>query len=148
MPGAQQDPFLSPWFAIDFQGAAVGAFKECAGLGSEHAVVDHKASDPQGAPIMKKIPGNMKYTDVTLKRGMTDSMDIWKWRQMVEEGKVSEARKNGSIVLYSAAGAEIARWNLVNAWPSKITGPSVNAGSDEVAVEELTIVHEGYERVK
>jgi phage tail-like protein len=41
----------------------------------------------------------------------------------------------------------VAKWNFVNAWPSRITGPSVNAGENGVAIEELEITHEGYERV-
>jgi phage tail-like protein len=49
--------------------------------------------------------------------------------------------------MYSQDGTEVARWNFVNAWPSKLTGPSANAGNNEVAIEELEITHEGYERV-
>lgn len=150
MPGGQgaKDPFLSPWFAVEFQGKVTGAFKECSGLGSENEVVEEKASDSKGKPVVKKIPGNLKWNNITLKQGITDDLDMWKWRKLVEEGKVSEARKNGSLVLYSHDGKEIARWNFINAWPSKINGPSINAGSNEIAVEELELAHEGYERVK
>ncbi len=97
---------------------------------------------------MKKIPGRMKWGDITLKRGMTDDMDMWKWRQLVEEGKIDEARKNGSIVMFDQKGSEVARWDLINAWPSKISGPTANAGSNEIAIEELTVCHESYKRVK
>jgi len=47
----------------------------------------------------------MKWGDVTLKRGITKSMDIWDWRQKVEEGKGGDARRNGSIIMY-AQGTE------------------------------------------
>jgi phage tail-like protein len=141
------DPFLSPWFAVEFQGQVTGAFRECSGLGSENEIVEHKAASKDGRHVVKKIPGNLKWTNITLKQGITDDMDMWKWRKMIEEGKVEQARKNGSIVLFSHAGVELARWNFVNAWPSKINGPSVNATSNEVAIEELEISHEGYERV-
>lgn len=142
------DSFLGVWFAIEFQGQVTGAFRECSGLGSENEVVESKESSMDGRPVVKKIPGNLKWGNITLKQGITDDMDMWKWRKMVEDGKVVEARKNGSIVLFSHAGVEIARWNFVNAWPSKINGPSVNATSNEVAIEELELAHEGYERVK
>ena len=142
------DSFLGVWFAIEFQGQVTGAFRECSGLGSENEVVEAKMSSMDGRPVVKKIPGNLKWGNITLKQGITDDMDMWKWRKMVEDGKVAEARKNGSIVLFSHAGVEIARWNFVNAWPSKINGPSVNATSNEVAIEELELAHEGYERVK
>ena len=143
-----KDPFVSAWFAIEFQGQITGAFRECSGLGSENEVVEHKASGPDGRPVIKKIPGNIKWNNVTPKQGITDDMDMWTWRQLVEEGKIEEARKNGAIVMFSAAGMELARWEFINAWPSKINGPSVNATSNEVAVEELELTHEGYKRVK
>jgi phage tail-like protein len=142
------DPIVSSWFGVEFQGQVVGAFRECTGLGSENEVVEYKASGPKGEYIIKKVPGRMKWNNVVLKRGITDAMDMWKWRKMVEEGKIKDARKNGSIVMFSQQGEEIARWNFVNAWPSKLTGPSANATNNEVAIEELEITHEGYERVK
>jgi phage tail-like protein len=142
------DSFLGVWFAIEFQGQVTGAFRECTGLGSENEIVESKMNGMDGRPVVKKIPGNLKWGNITLKQGITDDMDMWKWRKLIEEGKVDEARKNGSIVLFSHAGTEIARWDFVNAWPSKINGPSVNATSNEVAIEELELAHEGYERVK
>lgn len=142
------DSFVGAWFGIEFQGVITGAFRECSGLGSENAVVEDKASGPDGKPIVKKIPGNLKWNDITLKQGITDDMDMWKWREQVEQGKVAEARKNGAIVMFAHDGKPVARWEFVNAWPVKISGPSINATSNDVAVEELTITHEGYKRVK
>jgi phage tail-like protein len=144
----EKDPLVSAWFGVEFQGQVAGAFRECTGLGSENDVVDYKASGPKGEFVMKKVPGRMKWNDITLKRGITDTMDMWKWRQKVEEGKVEEARKNGSIVMFNQQSQEIARWDFINAWPSKITGPTANAGTNDVAIEELMITHEGYKRVK
>lgn len=141
------DSYVSAWFGIEFQGTVTGAFRECTGLGSENAVIEDKASGADGRPIVKKIPGNLKWNNITLKQGITDDMDMWKWREMVELGNVSKARKNGAIIMFSHDGKPIARWEFLNAWPSKITGPSVNATSDDVAVEELEITHEGYKRV-
>ncbi len=141
------DPFVSAWFAIEFQNQITGAFRECSGLGSENEVIESRSSGPDGRIIIKKIPGNMKWNNITLKRGITDTMDMWEWRALVEEGKIDEARKNGAIVMYSHAGMPIARWEFVNAWPSKLTGPTANATANEVAIEELEITHEGYKRV-
>jgi phage tail-like protein len=145
---ANQDPIVSAWFAVEFQGQIVGAFRECNGLGSENEVVEYKASGPKGEYIIKKVPGRMKWNNITLKRGITDAMDMWKWRKMIEEGKIDDARKNGSIVMFDQQGKELARWNLVNAWPSKLTGPAADATKNEVGIEELEITHEGYEREK
>jgi phage tail-like protein len=143
-----KNPLVSAWFGVEFQGQVAGAFRECSGLGSENEVVEYKASGQRGEFVVKKVPGRMKWTNVTLKRGITDSMDMWQWRKTVEQGDVDGARKNGSIVMFDQKGTEVARWNFVNAWPSKLTGPSANAGNNEIAIEELEITHEGYERVK
>ena len=145
---AQTDPLVSAWFGVEFQGQVVGAFRECTGLGSENEVVEYKASGPKGEYVIKKVPGRMKWNNITLKRGITDAMDMWKWRALVEQGKVTDARKNGSIVMYNQQGTEIARWDFVSAWPSKITGPTANATNNEVGIEALEITHEGYKRVK
>jgi phage tail-like protein len=143
----EQDPLVSSWFGVEFQGQVVGAFRECTGLGSENEVVEYKASGQKGEYVIKKVPGRLKWDNITLKRGITDAMDMWQWRKLVEQGKISDARKNGTITMYNQQGDAIAKWNFTNAWPSKLSGPSANAGNNEVAIEELELTHEGYERV-
>jgi len=144
---AEPDPLVSAFFTIDFGGSVKGAFRECTGLGSENEVVEYKASGDKGKFIMKKVPGRMKWNNITLKRGITNAMDMWDWRKQIEEGKVEQARKNGSIVMYNQSNEPIARWDFVQAWPNKLTGPSANATNNEVGIEELEITHEGYKRV-
>ena len=144
---ADPDPLVSAFFTIDFGGSVKGAFRECTGLGSENEVVEYKASGDKGKFVMKKVPGRMKWNNITLKRGITNAMDMWQWRKQVEEGKVEAARKNGSIVMYNQSNEPIARWDFVQAWPNKLTGPAANATNNEVGIEELEITHEGYTRV-
>jgi phage tail-like protein len=143
-----RDPLVSAWFGVEFQGQIMGAFRECSGLGSENEVVEYKASGQAGDFVIKKVPGRMTWNNITLKRGITDAMDMWHWRKLVEQGRVNEARRNGSIVMFDTSGLPVARWNFVNAWPSKLTGPTANADNNEVGIEELEITHEGYERVQ
>jgi phage tail-like protein len=144
----RKDPLVSAYFTVEFQGVIVGAFQEVTGLGSQNEVVEYKASGQKGQYVIHKVPGRLSWNNITLKRGITDATDLWDWRKTVEEGKVEEARKNGSVVMYDQTGKEIARWNFTNAWPSKLTGPSANATSNDVAIEELEIVVEGYDRTK
>lgn len=148
MSDNSKDPLVTAWFGVEFQGQVVGAFRECSGLGSQNDVVEYKASGQQGQYIIKKVPGRLKWNNITLKRGITDAMDMWKWRQMVEQGNMREARKNGSVVMFDQEGNEMARWNFVNAWPTKISGPSANASNNEVGIEEIELTTEGYERVR
>jgi phage tail-like protein len=82
------------------------------------------------------------------KRGITADMQIWTWRQKVEEGKIKDARYTGSIVMYDYNFEEVARWKVMNAWPSKVSGPQFKSDGNEYGVEELTLVHEGFTRTK
>jgi phage tail-like protein len=146
-PG-REDPLLGFNFALDLSGAIQGYFTEVSGIGSENEVIDHKVVTKKGVEVIQRIPGRLKWGDIVLKRGITSNMDLWDWRKQVEDGKVTDARKNGSIVMFDQSSKEVARWNFVNAWPSKISGPAPKADSNEIGIEELTIVHEHIERAK
>jgi phage tail-like protein len=148
MASRDSDPLISFHFAIEMQGKVSGFFTECGGLGSEHEVIEHKIVDTKGREVVQKLPGRMKWQDITLKRGITKEMDIWKWRKQVEDGDVEGARRNGSIVMFDQGLKEVARWNFERAWPTKCTGPSLQADSNAFGVEELTLTHEGLTRIK
>jgi len=144
--GRGTDPLLAFTFALEVQGAISGYFSEVSGVSSENEVIEHKVVNSKGQETVQKIPGRLKWTDITMKRGITANMEIWNWRAMVEQGKMGDARKNGSIILYDRDYTEVARWNFTNGWPSKVSGPTFKSDSNEFAVEELTIVHEGIVR--
>jgi len=148
MPARETDPLVSFHFAIEIQGQVTGYFTECSGLGSETEVIEHKVVDPQGREFIQKLPGRMKWQDISLKRGITQQMDIWQWRKQVEDGNVEGARKNGSIVMFDQSLKEVARWNFERAWPTKVSGPQLQSDSNAFGIEELTITHEFLERVK
>ncbi len=145
---AMADPLVSFHFGVDLSGKSIGFFMECSGLGSENEVIEQKVVNDQGREITMKIPGRLKWENITLKRGITSDMTIWDWRAMVVDGNVDSARINGSIIMYNMLGDEVARWNFINGWPAKVTGPTPKADSNEIGVEELTITHEYIERVQ
>jgi phage tail-like protein len=144
---AREDPLVGFHFMVDIQGQVTGYFTECSGLGSETETIEHKVVNEGGVEVVMKIPGRLKWENIVLKRGITSDMQIWTWRAMVENGKVGEARSDGSIVMFDQGLAEVARWNFQNAWPVKVTGPSVKSDGNEIGVEELTIAHEYIVRV-
>ncbi|MEW5958446.1 MAG: phage tail protein [Chloroflexota bacterium] len=145
---SRQDPLIGFHFSLDIQGTVTGYFAECSGLGSESEVVEGKRVNDKGVQVVMKVPGRLKWGDVTLKRGVTADMQIWNWRKMIEDGDVKGARKNGSLIMYDQSLAPVAQWDFKNAWPSKVSGPAPKADSNELTVEELTIVHEYIVRVK
>jgi len=141
------DPLVAFNFALEVQGIITGFFTEVSGLGSETEVTEHKVMGPGGIQIVKKVPGRLKWEDITLKRGITANMDAVNWRKSVEQGNVSSARKNGSIVMFDQESNEVARWNFVEGWPSKMSGPQPKADSSDIGIEELVITHSYIERV-
>jgi len=143
----REDPLVGFHFALDFQGEVGGYFTECSGIGSENEVVVQNVVNEKGVEVVLKAPGRLKWGDITLKRGITTNLDLWVWRQKVEEGNVVGARKDGSIIMFDQSLAEVARWNFHNAWPSKISGPAPKSDGNEFSLEEMTIVHEYIVRV-
>ena len=67
---------------------------------------------------------------------------------MVEDGKIEEARMNGTVTMYDQTNKAMAEWTFDNAWPVQVSGPTLNAGANEIAIEELHIAHEGMRRNK
>jgi phage tail-like protein len=143
-----KDPLVSFHFSLEIQGTVTGYFTEVAGLGSENEIVETKIVNSKSVQEVKKVPGRLKWGDITLKRGITDSMDLWDWRKLVEDGQVSSARKNGTILMYDQELKPVAQWDFKNAWPSKISGPSLKSDDNSFGVEEITIVHEYIKRIK
>src|SRR5512143_3514151 len=143
--GRESDPLIGFQFALEVAGMITGYFSEVSGVGSENEIVEHKVV-AEGHEFVQKLPGRLKWTDITLKRGITDNMQVWEWRQMVVDGEIGKARKNATITMYDRNYKPAAKWDLVNAWPSKVTGPSFKADSNEYGVEEVTLVHEGMKR--
>jgi phage tail-like protein len=143
--GARVDPYLSFNFMVELEGVIQGSFRECSGLEATTEVIDFRQGGDN--TTVYKLPGKTTFGDITLKWGLTDSRELWDWRQLVIQGRV--LRKNGSVVVYDLANrAEVVRWDFVNAWPTKWQGPSFNAQGNEVAVETLVLAHEGVVRVR
>ena len=141
-----EDPLLGFNFLLELEGTIAGYFTECSGVGSEHEIVEHKVVDSQGHEVVRKIPGRLKWTDVTLKRGVTSDLQIWEWRDQVVKGQVKDARKNATITMLDREYNAVARWHFTNAWPSKVTGPSFKSDDNNIGVEEVALVHEGMYR--
>jgi len=140
--GSRTDPYRGFNFLVEIDGITQAGFQEVGGLDASTDAVDYReGTDPNH---VRKLSGMNKYSPITLKRGITDSDELWKWRQTAIDGKTE--RRNGSIVLLDETGAEKIRWNFSQAWPTKWTGPSFNSTSATVAIETLEITHEELKR--
>ena len=74
-------------------------------------------------------------------------MGFWAWQEMIQKGMVAVSRANVTIFMYDVEGNAQAKWDLDKAWPAKISGPTLNAATNEIGIEEITLVHEGIRRV-
>ncbi|MBV9545951.1 MAG: phage tail protein [Chloroflexi bacterium] len=140
------DPISAHQFALEIQGITEATFREASGFGSEHQVIEQKEQSSKGNTVIRKIPGTLKWQNITLKRGMTSNDELWKWRQQVIEGKIEDARLDGSIVGYDEDGGEKIRYDFRRGWPCKWESTSMNAGGNEPVIETIEITHEGLER--
>ncbi|MFE6922882.1 phage tail protein [Nocardia sp. NPDC057663] len=143
--GQRVDPFRAFNFIVTIVGLREPvSFTECSGLGSTTEVLDGPrplGGVGGGTGGHTRLPGKTTFTDITLKWGVTDSTELWQWRQDIVNGNV--VRRNGSIVVFDLDNhTERARWNFVNAWPSKWEGPALSQKGD-IAIATLVLAHEG-----
>ena len=120
-----------------------GAFSECSGLEvtMEPKVIKEGGRNWGAAQRM----GAVSFGTVVLKRGLTDTADLWAWFSLVGEGAYAK-RLNVSITMFDQAGKGVFAWTLLKAMPIKFKAPDFNATQNEVAIEELHLVHEGLGR--
>jgi len=132
----RDDPYGAYNFEVTIDGFAGGiAVQEVAGLEAELGVIEYRNGTEE--THTRKLPGLVKYKAITLKRGLIGDLALWNW---VRQGVTGALRRaNGAIILRREDGAEVMRWTFERAWPSKWTGPSLNAKNNEVAIETLEI---------
>jgi phage tail-like protein len=136
------DPYAGYNFAVEMNGMTRAGFRECSGLEvTQNAVEYREGTDRNNA--VRKLPGMATHGDITLSRGITDDKNLWSWREDVLKGKVE--RHAISIMLMDDIGAPKITWHLFECWPRQWTGPSFNATSDEVAIEQLILAYERIE---
>jgi phage tail-like protein len=143
-----KDPLVSYTFCLEIDGVSAAFFKEGSGFDSSVEVIEHRENGKGGKEVIRKLPGRAKWSDIVLKRGSTDDMSLWDWHKKILDGDIITARKNGSVVIYDTLFKEVARFNFTNGWPSKWKGPDLNTTNNQVAIEEITISHEGLIRRK
>jgi phage tail-like protein len=133
------DPLFGAKFCIEIGNIQYAGFTEAAGLEAEIEIFEYQEGGNN--LYTHKLPGRVKYPKVTLKRGVTDSNDLWEWFESVTYRRIE--RKNMSIVLYDQEGSEVRRWNLTNAYPTKWSGSTLKANENAVSIETLEFAHEG-----
>lgn len=147
MPTFRENPYSAFNFIVSLGGAqgdgaqVIGGFSDVSGLGFEVNYAEYRNGNERKNTV-RKIAGSFKNDDVTLKRGLVGSLDLFEWLKGVREG--NHDPRTVTITLLDEARQEVAHWVLERAQPKKWTGPTLAAkGGGEVAMEELSLVHEG-----
>ncbi len=148
MANQRDNPYSNFNFVVFVGSDELGAFSEVSGLDSENTPIEYREG-ADAVNVMRKLPGIEKYSNVSLKRGITGSMALWNWRKEVRDSTSTvPIKKDVTIKLLNEQGnrdAPAMTFILRNAWPTKLTGPSLNAKGNDIAIEQLDLVHERLE---
>lgn len=124
--------------------SALGGFSDVSGLTTEIHISEYRDGNQKESAV-SKFPGSYKVGDVTLKRGVVDSSDLWKWLTDTRTNGY-QAQKDVIVTLRDEAGHNVQTWTLRAAVPMKYTGPTLaGKGGGEVAMEELVLSAQGFE---
>ncbi|MFC7388220.1 phage tail protein [Sphaerisporangium rhizosphaerae] len=136
---ARVDPYRNYNFLVELDGIRQAGFTECTGFGA--SVEPHEYREGNQAPSVRKLPTMTKYSNITLKWGLTDGRELFDWFSDIASGRIR--RRNGSIVVIDIDGVtEKVRWNFFDAWPTKWDGPDFNATGNAVAIDMLELAYE------
>ncbi|MBU4264361.1 MAG: phage tail protein, partial [Proteobacteria bacterium] len=120
-----------------------GAFAECSGLEATMEPKVIKEGGRNWGAIQRM--GKITFSTVILKRGMTNTKDLWTWFNLVGQQGKYNIRLNATITMFDNDGKGILAWKLTHALPIKFKAADLNAkGGGDVAIEEIHLAHEGF----
>ena len=143
MSSGEENPLGNYRFIVEIEGIESGSFNEVKIPDSEIGVIEYRdGSDPTRS--IRKLPGLVKASDLILRRGMTKSLDVYEWFKSNKNGSVD--RRSIIVTALDESAQPCIKWKFRNCWPTKYSGPTLNATSNEYVIEELTISVEDVER--
>ena len=144
---ASEYPYRNFKYRVEIDGIDVAGFSEATIPETSTNPLEYREGTDFAWP--RKLSGLVSFGNLTLKRGVTDSMALSDWRRLVEEkgSDVDGGRKAISLILVMEEDEDKARWNLEDCWPIKLETSGFNATNDEVLIDTLEIVLERMTRV-
>jgi phage tail-like protein len=129
-------------FGLQIDGVTVEYLQEVGGLSLEQDVIEYQQVAANGRPVTKKMPGTKKAGEASVTRGMTQSKAFTEWINESMAGNMASARKNATIMLMDYQYNPVKRYNMTNAWCSKVESSGVKAGDASALTEQVTITFE------
>ena len=128
-------------FSITIDGYEIATFQELIGITSEVEASDYWSTSGDKVAV-DKLPGKFKPPEITLKRGMTGSLELWSWHESVRTGTMGAARRSCSLTMFNAAGKPVGKYWLEKAWPKKMDLAGLKAGAGEALIETVVLTCE------
>lgn len=119
-------------------------FQECSAIGMSVDVVEYRNGNDKENGV-HKLTGLARYSDVTLRRGVIGSLDLYQWLNDIRNGSASAIRTVTVQLQNEEHSSVVQEWKLMRARITKHTSGPFNARCSEVAMEELTLVYERLE---
>ena len=142
---ARKDPLRNFRFRVEIDGILTAGFSEVQIGATITDVVEYReGTDP---PNVRKLSGLTKFGNITLKRGMTTSLELFQWHKQIIAGQIANNRKKVVIIVADESGADQTRFVVSDAWPVKYDPSDLSGKGNEVFIELLELANEGIERV-
>jgi phage tail-like protein len=143
-----RDPLVSYRFLVELGSDIAASFTECSGLQGELEFEEYQEGGLNG--MRHKLQKTAKWGNLTLRRGVTDSSELWDWFNARVQGTLASPkgeRRDIAVILWDTAQSEQrVRWDVTGAYPVKWTGPELKGDSNTVAIEALELTHNGVAR--
>ena len=138
MGNSDTNPITNFQFKVEFGGENVG-FQEVDLPESEIEIIEYREGSDVHSSV-RKIPGRTKHTNLVLKRGLTNSLDLYEWFRQTKQGVVE--RRDITVSILNEEKEPFVTWKLTNCWPTKYSGSTLMAKGNKVVIETLEIAVE------
>jgi phage tail-like protein len=142
------DPLRNFRYRLEIDGIVQAGFSEVAIGDLSNDPIEYREGNE--ITTVRKLKGLNKYGNITLKWGLTDSIELSNWHRMVVDDAtpLSAARRTVVIRIQNEAGEDKAAYEVTRAWPTKYNPTDLNGKGNEVAIESLELANEGIRRIQ
>ena len=134
-------PIRGHRFTVTMDNLGIISFKSVEGFSIETSPVEYREGG-FGRLTVRKLPGLVTYGDITLTKGMYQGKDLYDYFMGYINGKITIV-SHMDIQAYDNTDLAIARWTVINAWPTRYESTGLNADSAEILIETVSFANEG-----